>query len=184
MLLYVLCLPIIRMYRENKLCNIDHTNDLVRKEYKRYKKRKPPPDFSNVIDFNQPARFQDYIERVHLDLVDFNNEQFCSIGLRHPKEWNIYKLKTCPGFIVVTNPFVSYGAQSYWVKQALTNYTKGPYANNLDILMKLDKEKTMWQISQEYVFNVINFLTQNFSQISLFRLLVFCELIINTNSFS
>jgi len=136
------------MYKQE--CNIDRSDDKVRQEYKRYKKKNPPPDFSEVIDFCNPDAFCEKIKRINLDIplcADLNH--YCAVGLKHPNNWDVYELKTCPGFIVVTNPFVSYGAQSHWVKQTLTSYTKEPYPCNLDVLMKLDKTKSMWEISTQ-----------------------------------
>ncbi|XP_047136393.1 nucleic acid dioxygenase ALKBH1 isoform X1 [Hydra vulgaris] len=130
-------------------CNkYDRTNDLVFKEYKRYKKRKPPPDFSEVIDFHQAEKYISLIKESYVDSTIPENV-FCKVGLKHPKNWKVYELLTCPGFIVIQNPFICYGAQSHWIKQALTEYTKKPYPCNLDALMALDKDKTVWDISQE-----------------------------------
>ena len=138
------------MNNGNKVCNIDRTNDLVRKEYKRYKKRRPPPDFREVIDFLEPCKYEHLIKRIDVDVSDKHDGRYCCVGLKHPKDWFVYELKTSPGFIVIRNPFLSYGAQSHWVKQSLTEYTKKPFPCNLDVLMDLDKEKTLWEISHEY----------------------------------
>lgn len=138
------------IYKEKNPCNIDRCNDMVRKEFKKYKKRKPPPDFSDVVDFCQPELFKDKIEKIELEITDdVNNIDYAYVGLKHPKEWKVYELKTSSGFLVVPNPFLSYAAQSHWVKQTLTTYTKDPYPSNLDILMKLDKSKSTWDISKE-----------------------------------
>ena len=138
------------MEKERKtFCYIDYDKDLIRKMYKYYKKRKPSPDFSHVIDFNNPDKFKEYIKRFDIQEDNKVGDKYCSVGLKHPGLWNIYELKTCPGFIVIANPFVSYGAQSYWMKKALTEYTMDPYPCNLDILMKLDKTYSMWDISHQ-----------------------------------
>ena len=126
----------------------DRTNDLVFKQYKRYKKRKPPPDFSEVIDFHQPEKFCSLVKECNVESV-MPDVAFCRVGLKHPKFWKVFELLSCPGFFVIQNPFLCYGAQSHWVKQSLTEYTKKPYPCNLDTLMTLDKEKTLWEISQE-----------------------------------
>ena len=127
----------------------DRENDFIFKAYKQFKKKKPLPDFSDVIDFETPEKYGDLLKHVFVESheLDFS---YCSIGLKNPKEWKAYELLSCPGFIVVPNPFLNAGAQSHWVKKALTCYTKKPYPSNLDILMELDnKKKTLWDISHE-----------------------------------
>jgi len=127
----------------------DRENDQIFKEYKRYKKKKPLPDFSKVIDFQQPEKYGALLKEItvapHQDTFDYYK-----IGLKNPKEWKVYELTSCPGFLVVPNPFLSAGSQSHWVKRALTDYTKKPFPSNLDVLMTLENDKkTLWDISKE-----------------------------------
>lgn len=158
----------VRPQHESKY---DRTNDKVFKEYKRYKRKNPRPDFNDVIDFEQPCKYKDLITKITLKDIDrFLSDKFDSIGLKHPRQWIVYELNTCPGFIVVVNPFVSIGAQSHWVKQAMTSYTKKPYPCNLDTLMQLDKDKTLWEISHEYISMFFDLFFYNFFIIYFFIL--------------
>ncbi len=118
--------------------------DLVRQEYKRYKRKKPPPDFSDVIDFNNTAKFQDRIERISGKDTSLD---YHSVGLTHPSEWEVYKVLSCEGFMFIKNPFEN-GAPKCWSWKALTAYTKRPYPCNLDVHMKLDDDKSVWEISK------------------------------------
>lgn len=137
------------MYNQQK-CNTDRTNDKVFAEYKRYKKKEPPPNFSDVIDFCNVSEYRDKVECLDIDTsLCGSTKDYCAVGLKHPTQWQVYELKTSPGFIVVPNPFISRGAQSHWVKQALTSYTLDPYPCNLDVLMKLDKSHSMWETSHQ-----------------------------------
>lgn len=139
------------MYKQQQHCNkYDRTNDRVFEEYKRYKKKQPPPDFSEVIDFCNVGNFTDKVKELHMDVSQCGEtSKFCAVGLVHPKHWRVYEVKTSPGFLVIPNPFLSYGAQSHWSKQALTSYTMDPYPCNLDTLMQLDKSRTMWETSHQ-----------------------------------
>ena len=119
--------------------------DLVRQEYKRYKRKKPIPDFSEVIDFNEITQFKDKVEQV---IVNSNSIDACTVGLIPISQWQVYRLKTCEGFMFIKNPF-SPAAQKYWTHKALTEYTKKPYPCNLDVHMKLDEDKTVWEISKK-----------------------------------
>jgi len=127
----------------------DRENDFVFKEYKKYKKKKPLPDFSTVIDFQHPENYGNLLKKI--ELTSHNDHfRYCQIGLKNPKDWKVYELTSSPGFLVIPNPFLHAGAQSHWVKMALTKYTKKPYPSNLDILMSLNnEEKTLWDISHE-----------------------------------
>jgi len=132
------------MYKQE---NVD-IDDKVRAEYKRYKKKQPPPDFRDVIDFCNPDKFVGKVHRmVDTSLKYGSAANYCNVGLKHPESWEVYELRSCPGFIVIPNPFLSFGAQSHWAKQALTTYTLDPYPCNLDSLMKLEKSRSIWDIS-------------------------------------
>jgi len=124
----------------------DRTNDFVFEQYKHYKRKKPEPNLDDVIDFTNSEKYKEKITKIDLTM-DSDGTNYCSVGLKHPKDWEVYELNTSPGFIVIVNPFISDGAQSHWIKQSLTEYTKKPYPCNLDVLMELDKEKTIWEIS-------------------------------------
>ncbi len=121
--------------------------DLVRQEYKKYKRKEPRPDFSDVVDFNNDAKFQDKVERVpgchHQDDV----HDAWEVGLTNPLTWEVFKLKACEGFMFIKNPFLS-ESQKYWTYKALTEYTRKPFPCNLDIHMQLDQDKTVWDISK------------------------------------
>lgn len=117
--------------------------DYVREEYKRYKRKKPPPDFSEVIDFQDPSTFRDRVEKLEL------NERKChsNFGLRCVKEWRAYELKSCPGFMFIVNPFLP-GAQHYWTRRCIEDFPRKPNVCNLDAHVTLDPSKSVWELSQ------------------------------------
>ena len=138
------------MYKQQSDADLTTINR-VRAEYKRYKRKQPPPDLSEVIDPLNPEQYADKLRRVTIPPNQYAStcERYCKVGLKHPKQWQVFEVSSSPGFLVVPNPFVSAGAQSHWTKQSLTTYTKEPYPCNLDVLMKLDKSRTMWELSAE-----------------------------------
>lgn len=114
--------------------------DFVREEYKRYKRRKPPPDFSEVIDFQDPSTFHGRAEK--FELIRSHSK----FGLRCSTEWRAYKLNSCPGFMFIVNPFLP-GAQHYWTRRCMEDFPRKPNVCNLDVHVTLDPSKSVWELS-------------------------------------
>ena len=114
--------------------------DFVREEYKRYKRKKPPPDFSEVIDFQDPSTFRGRVEK--LELNENNHSKF---GLRCSTEWRAYKLGSCPGFMFIVNPFLP-GGQHYWAWRCMEDFPRKPNVCNLDAHVTLDPNKSVWEL--------------------------------------
>lgn len=114
--------------------------DFVREEYKRYKRKKPPPDFSEVIDFQDPSTFHGRAEK--FELIRSHSK----FGLRCSTEWRAYKLNSCPGFMFIVNPFLP-GAQHYWTRRCMEDFPRKPNVCNLDVHVTLDPSKSVWQLS-------------------------------------
>ena len=117
--------------------------DFVREEYKRYKRKKPPPDFSEVIDFQDPTSFRGRVEKFEVGGIH------SKFGLRCSSEWRAYKLKSCPGLMFIVNPFLP-GGQHYWIRRCMEDFPRKPNVCNLDAHMTLDPEKSVWEISNRY----------------------------------
>ncbi|KAI8375215.1 hypothetical protein BD560DRAFT_393067 [Blakeslea trispora] len=100
-----------------------------------FKSRVTAPDFTNVIDFQDPARnTQENNENIvpvqlKCDLKDLS-PLFGSIQ-EHPPCLDAYILKNVPGLIIIPNAF-SPRAQRYLVKQCLSIYPQPPNTSNLD----------------------------------------------------
>ncbi|XP_068715763.1 nucleic acid dioxygenase ALKBH1-like [Montipora foliosa] len=117
--------------------------DYVREEYKRYKKKKPPPDFSEVIDFRDSATFRGRVEKLEL-----KKRLHSKFGLSCSSEWRAYKLVSCPGFMYIVNPFLS-GAQQYWSLRCMLDFPRKPNVCNLDAHLTLDPSKSVWEASND-----------------------------------
>eukprot|EP00794_Sanderia_malayensis_P003371 gene3371-3860_t len=120
--------------------------DLVRQEYKKYKRKKPQPDFTAVIDFNNAEMFQCQVAKVQPRSRRLTLDP-CKVGLIDVSNWEVFIIPSCPGFMFIKNPFLP-GAQRYWAYKALTDYTRKPFPCNLDVHMELDEDKTIWEISK------------------------------------
>jgi len=116
--------------------------DLIRQEYKYYKRKKPPPDFSEVIDFNYPEKYGDKIKIVSLAKVVHSDH-----GLRCSNEWKVYELVSCPGFLFIVNPF-SQKAQRYWTRRCIEDFTRKPNVSNLDAHMKVPDDESIWELDK------------------------------------
>ncbi|XP_070578438.1 nucleic acid dioxygenase ALKBH1-like [Ptychodera flava] len=114
-------------------------------EYKRYKRRNPPPDLSEIIDFDKPGNFSDKIEAYNLDSTCCQDELVLNkFGLKPVKEWKVYRLKESPGFIFIVNPFIP-GYQRYWVKRSLKDFPEKPNMRNLDLYMEVAESDNIWE---------------------------------------
>lgn len=107
--------------------NLDK-RDLFKEEFKFYKKRKPPPSFENVIDFNDGKNGK--IKNISLlgsccNLIDDD-----STNLRPVSEWKAYCLSSVEGFIFICNPFYPAG-QRKWIRTCLEEYPQPPNLTNL-----------------------------------------------------
>lgn len=133
-----------RNYQRSSCCNgkISASEDLIRQGYKYYKRKKPPPDFSEVIDFNNPETF-------HGRVSDFPLRKYLHAGhgLRCSREWKVYQLLSCPGFIFIVNPFMK-GAQNYWTKRCIEDFTRKPNVSNLDAHMTIKDDESVWGLSR------------------------------------
>lgn len=119
--------------------------DCVREEYKRYKRKKPPPDLSEVIDFQDPSTFGGHVEKFELNKSKCHSK----FGLRCVTEWQTYELKTCPGFMFIVNPFLP-GAQHYWTRRCMEDFPRKPNVCNLDAHVTLDPSKSVWELSHRW----------------------------------
>ncbi|KAJ7389863.1 Nucleic acid dioxygenase alkbh1 [Desmophyllum pertusum] len=115
--------------------------DYVREEYKHYKRKKPPPDFSEVIDLQDSSTFRGHVEKFEL-----NKSAHSKFGLRCVTEWRAYELNSCPGFMFIVNPFLP-GAQHYWTRRCMEDFPRKPNVCNLDAHMTLDPSKSVWEVS-------------------------------------
>ncbi|XP_032241496.2 nucleic acid dioxygenase ALKBH1 [Nematostella vectensis] len=115
--------------------------DLIRQEYKRYKRKKPPPDFSEVIDFNDPQTFQGKVSEWPLKSLPHSD-----FGLKCARQWRAYHLDCRPGLIFIVNPFVS-GAQHYWARRCLEDFPRKPNISNLDAHMSIGDDDCIWALS-------------------------------------
>ena len=125
--------------------------DLVRQEYKKYKRKQPPPDFSDVIDIRSSELLENFNNRVITEKLrptkDYSTDA-CNVGLKNPSDWDVFLIKRCPGFMIIRNPFFP-AAQKYWCHKALTEYAKTPYPSNLDIHVKAEEREDLWKTTNE-----------------------------------
>ncbi|CAG8499270.1 3770_t:CDS:2 [Diversispora eburnea] len=126
-----------------------------------FKSRLPPPNFSNVIDFDNIDGCSVEIKNkiVQVDLShDLGKEEYKElfgqfdeidekIDLNRKKA---YLIRDFPGFIFIRNPFTP-EAQKYVIKRCLKDFAKYPNKSNLDTHYALPKEG-IWKL-HEKVYN-------------------------------
>ncbi|KAM9782605.1 nucleic acid dioxygenase ALKBH1 [Neosynchiropus ocellatus] len=116
--------------------------DAFRKVFKMYRRRNPPPDFSDVIDFSK-ASPSEKIVPVQLDTHAVSDVDTARVGLKPVKQWQASGLRGYPGFIFIANPFLS-DSQHFWIKQCLKTYPQKPNVCNLDLHMAPADTEDIW----------------------------------------
>nr|XP_023681128.1 nucleic acid dioxygenase ALKBH1 [Paramormyrops kingsleyae] len=129
----------------------EHGQDAFRKLFKFYKRRVPPPDFSDVIDFAKGLR-NEKVFAAKLNLAAISERDARGAGLHPIKDWKAYGLEGYPGFIFISNPFLL-GSQQHWVTQSLKVYPQKPNVCNLDIHMAPAETENIWERSAERIRN-------------------------------
>lgn len=122
-----------------KLQNSVKTMDPFKEEFKRYKKRNASPDLSEVIDFDKEDKRVFCVPTVNVN---------CPVlkCLHHASQWRIFGVKSCPGLMLIRNPFKP-GYHRYWVKRCLHDYPCKPNMTNLDAHMKIEEDVNLWDLN-------------------------------------
>ncbi|KAF7655069.1 hypothetical protein LDENG_00061090 [Lucifuga dentata] len=121
---------------------VENGEDAFRKLFKFYKQRKPPPDFSNVIDFNK-SPLGGKVVPCDLDPAAVCDVDAATVGLQPVREWRAFSLQAHSGFIFISNPFLL-GFQLSWIRQCLKTYTQKPNVCNLDMHMSPSDTQDIW----------------------------------------
>ncbi|KAJ9084088.1 hypothetical protein DSO57_1027896 [Entomophthora muscae] len=101
---------------------------------RKFKRRVPPPDFSEIIDFQNldksPEEYRSRINRVELSEKLYG--PLFGSGSEESSARNFgYTVEGFTGFIFISNPF-SGRAQRNFIRESLREFTKPPYISNLD----------------------------------------------------
>ncbi|XP_035665111.1 nucleic acid dioxygenase ALKBH1-like [Branchiostoma floridae] len=108
------------------------SEDVFKKEFKRYKAKDPAPKLDEVIDFATPQdRKVIPVEINPKNITD--QESLARLGLLHPSQWRVFGLEGFLGFLFILNPWRR-GCQRYWVTRCLRDYPCKPNVTNLDKL--------------------------------------------------
>nr|XP_054759602.1 nucleic acid dioxygenase ALKBH1-like [Lytechinus pictus] len=122
------------------------SDDNFRPEFKRYKKKSPPPCFKEVLDTDS-AGHEKMLYRFQIPQEDDTKQtrsEAATFGLKNPSEWQCYGTHEFPGFQFIRNPFLP-GAQRYWVTRCLADYPCKPNVTNLDTHHHPDQLCNPWQ---------------------------------------
>ncbi|TKS86223.1 Nucleic acid dioxygenase ALKBH1 [Collichthys lucidus] len=121
---------------------LESGEDAFRKVFKFYRRRNPPPDYSQVIDFSTGVP-SDKIVLAKLDLAAVTDAEAAKVGLQPVRDWRAFGLQGYPGFIFISNPFLP-GCQPSWVRQCLKTYPQKPNVCNLDMHMSPSETQDIW----------------------------------------
>ncbi|XP_038072697.1 nucleic acid dioxygenase ALKBH1-like [Patiria miniata] len=119
----------------------NHENDKFRVQFKRYKRRKPPPDLSEVIDFWDSVLVSQNHPKVTCQLCAMTSAT--KLGLKPVDQWRCFTLQGAPGFVYIENPFRP-GYQHYWIKRCLQDYPNKPNVCNLDSHHSIRGGLSLW----------------------------------------
>ncbi|KAI1895322.1 hypothetical protein AGOR_G00105110 [Albula goreensis] len=126
---------------------VEHGEDALRKLFKFYKRRNPPPNFSDVIDFSKGLRNEKVVSAELSPTAVSDNDAHIA-GLQPVREWHAFGLKGYPGFIFISNPFLP-GSQRHWVRQCLKVYPQKPNVCNMDMHMSETETEHLWEKSAD-----------------------------------
>ncbi|XP_043204410.1 nucleic acid dioxygenase ALKBH1-like [Amphibalanus amphitrite] len=123
----------------------NNSPDLMREGFKYFKRRKPPPDLSNVIDFDQcEAGGLHGNVKPYQVLIPDDRTAFQELGLVHPQEWKAFSLESHPGMILLRNPFTAAG-QRHWAGRCVRDLPGHPNKTNLDAQGLLPPGGNWWK---------------------------------------
>ncbi|KAL6105037.1 alkbh1 [Pungitius sinensis] len=124
---------------------VESGEDAFRKIFKFYKRRNPPPDFSNVIDFSRGVPSDQVVPAI-LDPDGVSDGEAARVGLLPVRDWRAFGLQGYPGFMFICNPFLR-GSKPFWVRQCLKVYPQKPNTCNLDMHMSPSDTEDIWDKS-------------------------------------
>lgn len=116
--------------------------DAFRSVFKLYRRREPPPDLRQVIDFSRSSPSQQVVAAT-LEAAAVSDAEAARVGLRPVREWRACSLHGHPGFIFICNPFLR-GSQPFWIKQCVKTYPQKPNVCNLDMHMSPAHTEDIW----------------------------------------
>ena len=115
---------------------INETEDNFKTVFKYYKRRRPPPDLKDVVDFHEETpkeRFETLSPRLKDYPQSFCNNDIKKLGLNPISNWKCLKLldiesngdRLSSGIIMVSNVFTEDG-QLLWSLKCMKDYAKNP----------------------------------------------------------
>uniref|UniRef100_A0A3B4A7T6 Nucleic acid dioxygenase ALKBH1 n=1 Tax=Periophthalmus magnuspinnatus TaxID=409849 RepID=A0A3B4A7T6_9GOBI len=119
--------------------------DAFKQLFKFYKRRKPPPDFSEVINFSGNLCTGKVVP-IKLNPTAVSDAAASRVGLRPALDWRAFGLQGCPGFIFISDPFRK-DSQPFWIRQCLKTYPQKPNVCNLDMHMSPCDTQDIWERS-------------------------------------
>ncbi|KAG7158584.1 Nucleic acid dioxygenase ALKBH1-like [Homarus americanus] len=124
---------------------LDTEEDRFKDIFKYYKRKKPPPDCSLVIDVNEDFKGGRQIPPCFITEKDQELAQ--EIGLLLPSSWKIYSINSHPGLLIICNPFTCQG-QLQWIKRCLKEFPCATNKTNLASHGIQLKDSTWWQLTR------------------------------------
>lgn len=113
------------------------TSNAFKEIFKQYKRRQPPPDLSQVIDFKKIPHDYRIIEHSLKDPPPSIPRPY---GARPIDQLHMYSISNLPGFFIIPNALTDLG-QHFWMLRCLKQLPNVPHKCNLDLHLTAPREE-------------------------------------------
>jgi len=117
------------------MAETSHDEDTFKNVFKKYKRKQPPPDLSDVIDFHKyeiESSLANEVQRLHPVNEELTHSDMNELGLKPIDSWKIFQLGKHPGLIFIRNPFTKIGSE-YWIRKSFSSYCLPPNPTNVKL---------------------------------------------------